>query len=1092
MLLQPDRYLVAERAALPHYAPADTPPAEPSQATWGSFTSSESRVIVQAEEEKERVAVLLPPPPVTYKFVSFIRDTPHDRQVISTSREGLAEYRTTYEGPPGWPHPLRIRKAHHSGHSGLPAFLTGFLEADEVSPISDDPQRVATGWLQRETHAKALFGTKLAKIEDRLRYVDDGRVDQRRDREVQSDTPLPDKQAVTMVHARFQQWHRQTWPVFGGQVVVHMTGADPRMSVTSSYFPLSPDVDFSPRISIAQAKDIALQALVGYLAGPGAIGLLWDMLAPWLATVDRDEPATTESLLPLDAYVSNRLSLALLAYGRKRDPTLAALIESALGGPRADLLALLRDLWKGRAEYAVPEWQANVVLYHGEEQFIFPFAGRYHLTYRIEFLSSARDDGWRVFVDAEDGMVLGRPECLVVHDRSYYADAANLLDQPDNPAQLPAAAAPLAPKIQPFMTLTFHSDQGGGDVPLNQIEGQPAEATTQVEHEAVNVAYHAWTIYRHFIDVCDVQEAMLNSYAYTDEGGSEITQSPPLEVIVGKGGDGLDMGFLYADTQHPKVVTFQTDALGGPGLAAEGLHRVYTPSLDPEVIYHEMAHGLMWLLNRAPSDQPNASVPFGRALLEGYANYFARSLATRQDAALHLWARAAYRHADWGDEWSLSRNRQEPGEDVLPAPNLYPETETAGLPVYDVGMVWARALWDIRNLLTQRLGQPAGPDLTDRLALNAFDYVHGWIANFEIAAEGLIASARILLTDNPQVEAIIEAIIDIFARRRILAERGVQALCQANDGQGGTAWVVGTDAGLKYTRDGGQNWSDWVQPQGEVGSASRGVVALTSEGSTVYAVTEMGVYEWDSSQPNSAWSPLGQFPVTETPLSMLVVNGNLYVGSGHGIWRYDRPNHNWTSWNPGAQPFAGIALSLANMSLPAGGQQHLICLVAAITDTLFSEQTAVPAWGNLGSIQTGPSGQTAWFIAVAVVENTVYAGTLSQGVFSQVMDYTPDWGPTRTHWNPVPAGALADAAVLCLAADGDHKLFAGTTSGLFEIDPTSGAGWSGIAGLPADAIVTSVLPAGDRLLVGTAAQGLWISRPVSGGTAWDQFAGIGA
>jgi len=55
---------------------------------------------------------------------------------------------------------------------------------------------------------------------------------------------------------------------------------------------------------------------------------------------------------------------------------------------------------------------------------------------------------------------------------------------------------------------------------------------------------------------------------------------------------------------------------------------------------------------------------------------------------------------------------------------------------------------------------------------------------------------------------------------------------------------------------------------------------------------------------------------------------------------------------------------------------------------------------------------------------------------------------------------------------------------LFEMDPTGGAGWARVAGLPADAIVTCVLSAGDRLLVGTATRGLWVRRQVNGMVQW--------
>jgi len=80
--------------------------------------------------------------------------------------------------------------------------------------------------------------------------------------------------------------------------------------------------------------------------------------------------------------------------------------------------------------------------------------------------------------------------------------------------------------------------------------------------------------------------------------------------------------------------------------------------------------------------------------------YLARSLSERQDPGQGTWARAAYR--EYGKRWSLdiaadaSSSPDQPGlggRVALEVPNFYPEAETSGLPVYDVGMVWARALW---------------------------------------------------------------------------------------------------------------------------------------------------------------------------------------------------------------------------------------------------------------------------------------------------------------------------------------------------------------------------------------------------------------
>jgi hypothetical protein len=99
-----------------------------------------------------------------------------------------------------------------------------------------------------------------------------------------------------------------------------------------------------------------------------------------------------------------------------------------------------------------------------------------------------------------------------------------------------------------------------------------------------------------------------------------------------------------------------------------------------------MAHALMWLLHRAPFDSRHDSVPFGRALLEGYANYLARSLAARSDPSpgAGQWARASYRDANWRQRWDVAvpavQSPSQPsqlaqskiGLRLLPVPNYLP------------------------------------------------------------------------------------------------------------------------------------------------------------------------------------------------------------------------------------------------------------------------------------------------------------------------------------------------------------------------------------------------------------------------------------
>ena len=1084
----PDPRLVVERAALPAYAPADMRPDQRFPVTsrgclglLGGLRPPPRGGVVQAEGE--RVTVQLPPPPGVYGFATFFR---HDPQVIEYSRRALDEYRSQYEEPDGFPYPLRIREARHTG---LPAQLNGFLDEHESLDTPDAADGVASGWLFQDLRSKALFGIDTAEAQQRLRYTGAIQVhEEQYKREVEQ--PLEaDVSNRTMVHARYQQWH-QEWPVFGGGVVVHLAAGDRRVSVSSSYFPVPADTTLAPRIDEVRAIELAQQALAGYHDGPEAVGLSWPVLHPWLAGPEADDPPA-EAWQPFHTRVAEKLVQALAAFSATHDHVfteMEALAESDLPGSRHDLLARLRPAWESRDELNLVEWYADVAPYAGSELFIFPFAGRYHLAYQVELISPTGDQAWRVFVDAETGEVLGQPESLVAHAH-YYRTAADVLaaDVPNGNHLTDLSESELgqlATDIAEFTWLKYHSDSGStGDVNLASVDTTD-DATPDVRLEAVNVAAHARDIYRHLAGILGPGANVLRSYT---EGGE--THQPGLEIFVGKGGQHLAMGFNQASLLHPKPITFQTDSGAGleTGETETGeTRKVRKPSLDPEVIHHEIAHGLMWLLNRSPFDQQIASVPFGRALVEGYANYFARSLSARQDLAsdLNLWARAAYRQAVWGDDWSLSRDKRETGADLLPAPNLYPHRETVGFPVYDVGMVWARALWDIRGLLAGTHGA-LGPDLADQLALDAFSYVHGWVANFEMAAEGLIDSAR----RNAEVtEDQVAAIITLFAQRGILAERGVQTLALAEDSQGEEVLLVGTDAGLKRSTDGGHTWHNWGNLSGD--GVLQGVVALAAEDTTVYAAAEDGVYKRGTA--DAAWSPVGEWPAEHRPFCIVVADGKVYVGTGRGVLFHDSTTtQDWPRWELSQSPFEDLVLDVAmgvsglqthlyvaNMRAPRRRSLLLTVLFDwSSTGELKEEDEVTPSTDDAGEEEVGLS------TAIAVDNDRAYAGTLAHGIWEQLLQ------PDATTWSQIATKEnLANGAVLALRSHQGH-LFAATTSGLFEGTRVNGD-WTWqqvqIENASVD-IVTDVLPTDGRLLVGTASQGLWVRD----GTQWIQHSDIG-
>lgn len=1169
----PDTRLVNERAVLPVYQ----------------------------QQDLAGTTVLLPPPPSTYGQALLFEGNP---EVYERSRQALQQYRSEYQERDDFPYPFRLSRARHTG---LPAFLNGYVKEEDVPDIVKVPRTVATNWLFEPLRAEVLFGADADKIRPRFQFVEVVRIGKSQESESSN------------VHVRYQQMH-QEWPLHGGGAVVHLTTEDPRGSVTCSYFPISDDLSFEAQIDEAQAIELAQRALAGYLEGPEAIGLYWRMLQPWLATRVPDEKY--EAFWgPVQTRIAEKQIRALAEFSERENhlyPEMEKWVQSGrMPATQAELLALLYPVWKPWHAYESLAWKVEVVPYAGSRLFVFPFAGEYYLTYQIEFHSPNGDQAWRVFVDSQSGAVLGRPENRVVQALPYYPNsgAGSTTDLPIG------TAVDLSIGIGRFMKLKFHADSPGGERPVElatylfsvgsdfagelnirqvsnglrrqfQEHGRALSSTAVAEviqagnkwkivdadrtywilsenqtlnvylatietrtapnlreTEAVNVAYHANRLYEHFRFDCHAPTEKLGPYP--KEGGG--FEEPRLEVAVGRGGTDLFMGFNPASPEFPKLITFQTDS--GSGLNVAGAPKVCQPSLDPELVYHEIAHGLMYLLNNEPFDQQNSTVPFSRPLLEGYATYFARSLADAggdgsTSNPQQLWARAAYRALSggciagipWGNRWSLSRSDHKDGEDYLAAPNLYPSNETEGLPVYDAGMVWARALWDIRTLL--------GPILinqTDQLALNAFLYLHGWTTNFEVAAEGFIDG-----TKNKVPAWVRSSIINLFAQRGILAERGIQAL--ASDG---VNLFVGTDAGLNTATSANvskdptisTNWST-VTLGGS--GAEQDVVALASEGNLVYAATEDAVYnlqnatspvgylfsvgsefaselnieqvseslgrqfqghgiilsptaaakviqagnKWtivDADQrylilsENTTLNVYSLWPADRRPMCMLVVAGIPYVGSGRGVWQYD---NGWKPWGVERhRQLDGLALQMADALVGVVRIRY----AAMLAGVMARKDTDPPlTWENPGQISNA-SGNPAIVTAIAEGSNIVYAGTLKDGIWHQTASNSIGTSPWTLLVSPSNIG---DSAVLCLVVDyrprprpdvDVNQLWIGTTSGLYKIDLNSRS-LSQLAGLPANAMVTRILIAGNLRLIGTAANGLYL---LDASEVFHPVAGIG-
>ena len=935
---------------------------------------------VREELLKKQVVIRVPKPGQNWWYGGWFTPPPEELQ---KSREALQSYRGTYgaeESEYGdlFPFPWRVRR---SPATGLPAYLRGWLK--QMPTGSEDAKEKAQAWLDEHNLGQALLG------QDEWRHFfpkPPETISSHPAVKPSPEEPSPEQEQASAdprFHVTYQQWH-QEWPVFGGQLVVHMIQDDRRVSATNSYLPVPPDKTFGPVLGVEDAKHIARRALVHYLP-------------------------------PLD-LLSGCLRMLL--------DLLRQVVSKLLGAPPA------AD--EGEETLLLPEWDVRVRSYAGKEQFVLPFAGEYHLVYEVHLTSPDASQSWSIFVDAETGDVLGRPFSLVFHaDACAFASSAEALT-----GGLPTLTEPLTSNpCHDFMDIRVYTAQGQDRGPV-----WTSGATTGPDFEATNVAIHARKMYDYLTtEVCDAEqrETLKNAAA-----------ARPLRALVATPDTGkLNMGF-YPST---RLIKFQHDA--GTGLSAEG-GIVHHPAHDPEVIYHEVNHGLMWLLKPDPFDHLVGAPPFARSLVEGYANYFARSLAAKGKASPTAnWATAAYRLPDWGDRWALFRDKLKPGADLLLLPNVYPYpyADEWDIEVYDVGMIWARALWDLRQLARRQVA--------DALALEAFHRAHGWVTSFEALAEGLLEAA---LETNV---TWYDALLPLFAGRGIVAAQGIQALAAA-----GQTIVVGADAGLKHSDDGGNTWAD---------EELENVVALAAQAGTLYAATESGVYK----RTAQGWIAVGSWPPQQRPLSLAAsADGELYVGTGMGVWtaNANAASPVWQQWGgSGSRAFDGLAFDLA-LGRTSSGKERLY--VAGFDRLRF--RTVTGSWQSV-ELQDEKSDMV---ISVATHGTSVFVGTGRAGIWQRALSAG---GVTKAQI-ATPDADLNQAAVLCLAVGGGSPLtlYAGTTKGVFQgVESDDDWSWTHLDGLPEGAAVTALAVVGTRLFAGTALHGLWRWEE---GKGWKLVAGVQA
>lgn len=728
----------------------------------------------------------------------------------------------------------------------------------------------------------------------------------------------------------------------------------------------------------------------------------------------------------------HRASLTSTFLPLPSDRDFAAQISEAQASDKA-----LSEMKRLLADLSLPqprEFKVEARSYHESKLVILPFRGDYRLAYEVWLAS---DDGgvtWSLFIDAVDGQMLGLPRNLTCHARAFASSQEVLSGSPpginQNLAANPCAA---------FMDITRHQANGqptAVSFPINNAQGPRFDAS--------NVAIHAKILHDYFLQI-GADASRLHA------AGAR------LQAVVDRPGGDLDMGFNFATRQ----ITFQRQ-VGNVGLRVTlpngTVKPVFRPAHDPELVYHEVTHGLMWQLNPDPFQNQVEAAPFARSLVEGYADYFARACAIgSQSAPPEPWAAASYRAGDWQDRWTLDRQTSKVGEDIMAAPWLYPQARTSGLAVYDAGMVWARALWDARQLL----GDLA--ERVDQIALEAYLHATGLVTSFESVAEGLIEAAA-----RRSDTYLADALWPLLASRGLLSEPRIQALAFL-----GSNRLAGMADGVRRVAANGA----WVDELDLLGQPLVGVTSLVTDGQTFYAATANGVYQRQQLPGNAvAWDIYAPWPSSMRPLALTARNdGKIFAATTQGLWMIDTnaPVLAWSACNPPngspLTPLTGLALDVAVSPTTAAREAYY---VAGLTTLQVRALTPDTGWLDIRL-------QDEWadlVLCVAAHDNLVFVGTATVGLWEGAL------GAGST-FNAAPVAGPAqfgNGAIFCLSvvAGPPLRLYVGATTGAFLGERTAaGWTWQALTGsLPPGAALTALASQGSDVMAGSTLHGLWAAN----------------
>jgi hypothetical protein len=542
---------------------------------------------------------------------------------------------------------------------------------------------------------------------------------------------------------------------------------------------------------------------------------------------------------------------------------------------------------------------------------------------------------------------------------------------------------------------------------------------------------------------------------------------------------------------------------------------VEDPAYDCEVMYHEYAHAVFHVVQ--PDIFKGLPYAFRLALNEGGGFYYGCTLSERSPAPAGQpimssqtspshWGEVAYSHSTWAGFRELKRENPEEQEanfDWLRVYNVFPRydqgTEDPAGDTHACGMVWARALWDIRRVL--------GYQIADAVILRSLALLGGVQSDWETPAEAIIQvdGDYAQITGGPSHESALRL---IFCSRGIAADSPVHDLVTIT--LDGKSYVL---AATENTAQGGDqpgcmisgNQGDTWAPLGSGGPAEAVALAALENGikALIWAASEEWspagggatltgkIYQYEleldsnvNPVTDDSWSELDDLPEKVNILSLAGMEkpgGDdefwLFAGTERGLYRYDG---SWTLVETMAKDRQ--VFDLAITLVPANGQPMPRLLVATQSGVYVLDPDSLERDPDLEK-----SRPTNYALTVAAdgTPGHLWAGTAFDGIYH----FDPAdkrWKEDSTIEDERPVYRL-----LVEQAGAQQTFYAGTNGGVYR--RRGGGDWeayndtshpNGEAIQSTSAMALSRV--GNRLLAGTAQRGAW-RRNVSDGGGWGRL-----